>query len=65
MKKNRLKNRNYHHLTNKCKGGKATKGNLLLINIERHRAWHTLFRNLDLEQVIELLKRVKRLKENL
>lgn len=55
--------KNKHHLKNKSKGGGDEKSNLLLIKIERHKAWHILFKNLSLDEVIELLQRVKRLKE--
>lgn len=56
--------RNRHHLLNKVNGGESTKQNLLWIKIERHRSWHFLFDNLNLEEVIQLLIRVKRAKEN-
>lgn len=55
--------RNYHHLKNKCRGGSNATSNLLLIDIERHRAWHTLFRNLDLGQAIDLLIRLEKAKK--
>lgn len=54
--------RNYHHLRNKCHGGSNATSNLLLIDIERHKAWHTLFRNLDLSEVINLLIRLEKAK---
>lgn len=66
-KEKRRKSRNHtnrHHLVNKCKGGSSSKRNLLIIDIFRHRAWHELFQNLNLDEVIELLIRVKRAKEN-
>lgn len=56
--------RNRHHLLNKINGGLSTKQNLLWIKIERHRCWHLLFDNLNIEEVIQLLIRVKRAKEN-
>ena len=46
---------NRHHLINKCSGGKATLQNLLIINIYRHRAWHGLFQNLNIDQIINYL----------
>jgi len=55
---------NRHHLVNKCNGGTMSINNILWIYINRHHEWHTLFHNLDLEQVIELLIRVKRAKDN-
>ena len=62
-KKKRYRGRNYHHLTNKCYGGKDTTDNLILIHIERHRYWHKVFKNMNLDQAIALLKRLKRIKE--
>ena len=61
--KGRTPGRNHHHLQNKCKGGGTSPGNLLLIDIERHRCWHTLFKNKNLDQVIEFLLRVRRFKQ--
>lgn len=55
---------NKHHLVNKCNGGTSDIQNILWIYMERHSMWHTLFNNLDLGQVIELLIRVKSAKEN-
>jgi len=55
---------NRHHLVNKCNGGTMSINNILWIYINRHHVWHELFKNLDLEQVIELLIRVKRAKDN-
>ena len=55
---------NRHHLINKCNGGQATVQNLLWIYRERHEVWHALFANLNLDEVIELLIRVKRAKES-
>ena len=61
--KGRTPGRNHHHLKNKCFGGVARPFNLLLIDIEKHRCWHTLFKNKDLSEVIELLLRVRRFKQ--
>ena len=60
----KMKKMNRHHLTNKCMGGKGNIENILWIYINRHEVWHTLFKNLDLDQVIALLIRVKSAKEN-
>jgi len=57
------KKKNLHHLTPRSRGGKSTKRNLLDIYIERHIAWHQLFRNRTLKEVISLLKRLDRLKK--
>lgn len=59
----RTPGRNKHHLQNKCRNGRSSPGNLLLIDIERHRAWHKLFGNRDISEVIELLLRVRRFKQ--
>jgi hypothetical protein len=55
---------NRHHLVNKCNGGTMSIHNILWIYINRHHVWHELFHNLDLDQVIALLIRVKSAKEN-
>lgn len=55
---------NKHHLLNKCKGGTWDYHNILWIYINRHQMWHQLFRNLNLDEVIELLQRVKLAKEH-
>ena len=52
---------NRHHLRPKSRGGSGGK-NLLRMDTERHKAWHLLFQNLDLDEIIELLQRVKKLK---
>ena len=61
-RKRRFRGRNYHHLTNKCMGGGYSDSNLLLIKIERHQAWHVIFGNRSLEEVIEILQRIQRMK---
>ena len=61
-KMKRFRNRNRHHLQAKSLGGSMHPSNLLLIKIERHRAWHDLFGLLNLEEVIALLQRVQRCK---
>ena len=54
---------NKHHIVNKCKGGKKTKSNLLTFEVNRHKAWHFLFGNKSFEEVEELLRRCRTLKE--
>jgi len=51
-----------HHITNKCKGGKSTKENLLVFDQNRERAWHFLFGNKSFEEVAELLLRTCQMK---
>lgn len=63
LKRNKRK-RNRHHLKPKSRGGDKTQDNLLLIDIERHLAWHNLWGNRTLDEVIALLIRVKRAKES-
>jgi hypothetical protein len=55
---------NLHHIVNKCNGGKDSMQNLLRIYVYKHREWHAMFMNRDIDQAIALLKRVKRAKEN-
>jgi hypothetical protein len=56
--------RNFHHLFElRCRGGSKKKWNLLLIDIERHEAWHRLFGLLEAEEVLALLMRVVRAKQ--
>lgn len=53
-----------HHIRNKCRGGQSIQSNLLILDEDRHRAWHTLFRNLDLDEVIALLERTRQAKRS-
>jgi len=55
---------NLHHLKNKMYGGANSVQNLLRIYVYKHREWHAMFKNMDLDQAIVFLKRVKRAKEN-
>jgi hypothetical protein len=63
-KQRSCKKMNRHHLINKCQGGTWDLHNILWIYINKHQVWHSLFKNLDLDQVIALLQRVKLAKEN-
>jgi hypothetical protein len=56
------KRRNRHHLVPKSRGGSASKRNLLYISVTTHCEWHKVFKNLTLDEVIELLMRVRRAK---
>jgi hypothetical protein len=56
--------RNRHHLKPKSRGGSGLENNLLLMDMRRHNMWHQLFDNLTLDEVIELLIRVRRAKKN-
>lgn len=53
---------NRHHLTPKSRGGNDFPANLLRIDMERHNAWHFLFGNKTLQEIIELLERLKQMK---
>lgn len=54
--------RHFHHLLPRSRGGEKTTNNLLLIHVDRHQKWHSLFGNRSLEEVISLLVRVHRAK---
>jgi len=52
-----------HHLTPKSQGGTNGSYNLLLLKWnQHHEQWHRLFGNFTLEQIIECLQRIARLK---
>lgn len=55
---------NRHHWINRCNGGKTSKRNISWLKIKKHRAWHILFKNLSLREVIELLERLERIKKS-
>ena len=57
------KKKTRHHLVNRCNGGDNDVANILRLFDEKHRAWHLLFKNLDIEGAIEVLQRVKSLKQ--
>ena len=56
--------KNKHHLVPKSRGGGNHYANLLVMDMERHKALHFLFGTLTLEEIIELLIRVKRIKDS-
>lgn len=58
-------NRNYHHHEIYSVSGDNSPANLLLIDIEKHISWHKLFGNRNIDEVIKLLKRLRRLKKRL
>jgi len=63
MSKKKKRKRDKHHLIPKSRGGADIPNNTILIDIDKHRCWHTLFGNLTIDEVIELLQRLKRMKE--
>jgi len=54
---------NKHHLKPKSRGGQNLDSNLLKMDISRHNAWHLLFENLTLDEIIKLLERVRKIKK--
>lgn len=54
---------NRHHIINRCKGGNNSQQNILKFDIERHKAWHFLFGNMDFIQVAKLLTRTYQAKQ--
>jgi hypothetical protein len=56
--------RNRHHLVPKSRGGSYDKRNLLLFDATKHKYWHMVFGNRTLSEVIELLLRIERAKQN-
>lgn len=60
----RYKDRNHHHLVPRSRCPHCSKrSNIILFGEYRHVAWHQLFGNLTLDEVIKLLQRAKRIKE--
>lgn len=60
---NRLMSR--HHLTPKSRGGSWSMDNILKLWRDRHDAWHLLFGNMTLSEIIVALTRIERMKERL
>lgn len=61
-KRNR-RGRNQHHLVPRSRGGGTYRQNMLLIDIERHKAWHQLFGNMTATEALDLLERTVRAKK--
>ena len=59
----RTQRRNRHHLINRCHGGPTEEWNLLLLKIEKHNMLHYIFKNRNLDQIIRVLQRVRRMKQ--
>jgi len=66
VRKKLHKRRNKHHLVPKMRTKEPInlKANVLLIGIERHCAWHKLFKTLTLVEAIRLLIRVYQAKNH-
>jgi hypothetical protein len=54
---------NQHHLRPSSRGGQTISSNLIRMDINRHDAWHLLFNNLTLTEIIEILTRLKNIKK--
>lgn len=54
----------HHHLRPSSKGGEGISSNLFILDGRKHEAWHFLFNNLTLDEIIELLQRVKLIKDS-
>lgn len=68
MRKNRRWYRsgrfNKHHIINKCRNGQNTPENIILLDTERHRAFHLLFGNMDFLEVANLLIKAYHIKQS-
>lgn len=53
-----------HHLIPKSAGGEDIDSNRISLDAYKHDAWHLIFKNRPLREVIELLERVERIKGN-
>jgi len=53
---------NKHHIKNKCRGGGNEPENIILLDTERHKAFHFLFGNMSFAEAAQLLLRVNTLK---
>lgn len=53
-----------HHIVAKQFGGKKNPENLILLDRNRHNAYHLVFDNMSFLEVIELLVRVLRMKNH-
>lgn len=60
----RYNGRNRHHLVPRSRNGENHVSNLLLIDIDKHYFWHRIFGLRTLEEVIEVLTRLKGWKEH-
>ena len=53
-----------HHLKPSSRGGQTIGSNLIQLDAYRHDSWHLLFGNKTLDEIIELLVRLKHIKES-
>ena len=63
-KKKRKKKRKLtrHHNINRCRGGKCTPENIIMLKNEKHQCWHEIFGNLTFAEAGRLLLRVSKMK---
>lgn len=57
MRRKHLKNRNYHHMKPRSKGGPTIDQNLLLIDKTKHFLIHKIFNNATLAEILIILHR--------
>jgi len=57
MKRKRWLSR--HHLCPKSRGGKDNQENIFILWNQKHEAWHILFGNRTIPEIIEILKRIE------
>lgn len=53
-----------HHLRPRSQGGSDRRHNKISLDAYRHDTWHLLFGNNTIDEVIELLKRLRDIKAN-
>jgi hypothetical protein len=56
-KKQKYTIKDIHHRRPKSLGGSNKPSNLSLVEAQKHRAWHTLFDNKDVPEVIRLINK--------
>ena len=56
------KERNSHHIIPETRGGSKVLENQFIMWNDRHEAWHMLFGEMTLNEIIELLQRIKHAK---
>lgn len=48
-----------HHIKNKSRGGSSIASNLIILTEVHHRSWHSLFQDMNLDEVIAVLTRIR------
>jgi hypothetical protein len=57
-----MRRRNRHHMTPKCRQGSNEPWNILLLDVQRHELYHKIFGVRTLDETIQLLCRLRRMK---